>query len=343
MANPCDLQTIGKALCVVSSVLILCSCDGKQKQEVAQKTEDFLSKFDPKLKTVRDSLIAEIAAVNENIKTVENLKRGFNQGSAKEIAQTKIDQLKNQKNELTARLSRVDEEAQKGVMLRELNQIDGGGTVSLTSRELIEEAERTLAESRKMTRTLESEFGGSVRQSNTKTLPMAPQTVPQPSTSDAVPKSTQFTEQLYRVCNIAPGSYLSIRSRPQLNGDIVARIPVTATGIEVVGEAVNADTVQWAPIHYGRLSGFVNSNNLMLAESPVSAQISPGKPSDSIQKAITLYPDLQVKDSPMNREFLRNYNSRKAAGDKTLLKQDWPLIIAKEAAALIERQKSRQF
>lgn len=337
MANPCDLQTIGKAICVVSSVLILCSCDGKQKQEVAQKTEDFLSKFDPKLKTVRDGLIAEIASVDENISKVKKLKRGFNQESAKEIAQQKINRLQEQKNELTAHLSRIDAEAEKGVMLREMNQIDGGGTVSSTNRELLEESEKTLAESRKMTQTLENEFGGSVSQSNTSHISQAQQTALRPSPPSVSQNSTQFTVQLYRVCNIAPGSYLSIRSRPQLNGDIVARIPVTATGIEVVGEAVNADTVQWAPIRYGRLTGFANSNNLMLAESPVVAQISPGKPSDSIQKAIALYPELQMKDSPMNREFLKIYNGRKAAGDKTLLKQDWPLIIAKEAAAAIAR------
>ncbi len=117
----------------------------------------------------------------------------------------------------------------------------------------------------------------------------------------------------------------------------MARIPITATGIEVVGESVNTETVLWVPIRYGRLTGFANSNNFMLAESPVTAQISPGKPSDSIHKAIALYPDLQVKDSPINREFLRNYNSRKASGDKTLLNQDWPLTIAKEAAAAIAR------
>ncbi|MEI6398963.1 MAG: hypothetical protein WCO71_09350, partial [Pseudomonadota bacterium] len=254
----------------------------------------------------------------------------------------KINRLQEQKNELTAHVSRIDAETEKGVMLREMNQIDGGGTARTTNRELLEESEKALVESRKMTKTLESEFGGSVSQSSTNHISQAQQppqqTALRTSPPDVSQSSTPFTVQLYRVCNVAPGSHLRIRNKPQLDGEVVARIPVTATGIEVVGEVLNADAIQWAPIRYGRLSGFVNSKNLMLAKSPVAAQVNPGQPTDSIQKAIALYPELQVKDSPINREFLEIYNSRKAAGDKTLVTEDWPLIIAKEAGASLARK-----
>ena len=270
MANPCNLQTIGKALCVMSIALILCSCDdGKQKQEVAQKKEDFLSKFDPKLKIVRDSLIAEITSVDGDISKVKKLKRGFNQESAKEFAQQKINRLQEQKNELTAHVSRIDAETEKGVMLREMNQIDGGGTTRSTNRKLLEESEKALAESRKMTKTLESEFGGSVSQSSTTTTDASATPPAEPiepigeksSPLDLVDKNS--INNSFVVRGLTANDVLNVRTGSSARHPVVAKLPNGARGIHLMGESVQNGETLWVLVRIGSVTGWVNRQFLV--------------------------------------------------------------------------------
>lgn len=145
------------ALCCLA---LFSGCDSGNKKEMRRKKEDFLSSYDPKLKTVRDQLIAEARTLEEKTERLQKTKRGFSVEEVKNLAQAKIDELKRQRDELLRRVASVEEVAERGVLLREMNSIHGGGTALRSSREILEEAEASLKAARQTTQFLEEQLGG---------------------------------------------------------------------------------------------------------------------------------------------------------------------------------------
>jgi hypothetical protein len=50
-------------------------------------------------------------------------------------------------------------------------------------------------------------------------------------------------------------------------------------------------------------------------------------------EAVRLYPSLAQKDSPLNRSFLALYERTRTQDPNVLLRADWPLVLAEEAAS----------
>lgn len=115
--NPC-----GMVILIAMSVLIT-GCDVRDRKEVKQKKDAFLEQFDPKLKSIRDQLLAEILKLDEGIQKLESIRRGFTQHAAKRMAEDKINYLGQERLKLANRLAQIEAEAEKGVLFREMNKI----------------------------------------------------------------------------------------------------------------------------------------------------------------------------------------------------------------------------
>jgi hypothetical protein len=66
-------------------------------------------------------------------------------------------------------------------------------------------------------------------------------------------------------------------------------------------------------------------------EFPASATPHPAK--EAIAEAVRRYPALSQKDSALNRKFVALFGAAKAKEPDTLIKPDWPLVIAARADA----------
>ena len=66
------------------------------------------------------------------------------------------------------------------------------------------------------------------------------------------------------------------------------------------------------------------------AATPSAAPtLNPAK--ESMAETIRLYPAIALKDSPMNKEFVRLYNEAKQTDAELLKQSDWPMTLAKKA------------
>ena len=123
----CLLKAVGDAFLVtiiVGIFLLLVSC-GPDKNVVAAKGA-FLEST-PQLKLVYERMIVEQHAYEDNVSNLKKLKRSFNQPSAKSAVQSKIDDLNSKLSALNSQIDKIEEEVEKGVALRQFNQMDGGG------------------------------------------------------------------------------------------------------------------------------------------------------------------------------------------------------------------------
>jgi hypothetical protein len=73
-------------------------------------------------------------------------------------------------------------------------------------------------------------------------------------------------EKQYAVFNVAAGDALNLRSQPGRKGASIALISADATGIWVLGRAVQAEGSRWVRVRYKGKSGWVNQAYLRLAD-----------------------------------------------------------------------------
>ena len=66
------------------------------------------------------------------------------------------------------------------------------------------------------------------------------------------------------------------------------------------------------------------------AANPATAP-SPNPAKESMAEAIRLYPAIALKDSPLNKEFVRLHNEAKHTDPEFLVQSDWPMTLAKRA------------
>lgn len=66
----------------------------------------------------------------------------------------------------------------------------------------------------------------------------------------------------YAVFNVRADDILNVRSKPGRRAGIVGAIPHDASGVKVTGAGVKSGRERWAPITYGKITGWVNQNYL---------------------------------------------------------------------------------
>lgn len=127
--------------------------------------QSYLVKYNPSLKSLRDKLEAEQQACSVEIIKLENIKLGFKQEGSKKIVQEKIDEFHEIRKKLMEQYSHVDEEAEKGLAMVKINQIDGGGLVQRDISQLLNESKPILELSQSARQRMASEMGqASVKQ-----------------------------------------------------------------------------------------------------------------------------------------------------------------------------------
>jgi hypothetical protein len=142
-------------LCIVSSILE----DSAAEKDVRAKKDEFLGKYNPALKTVRQQLLTEVKNCDETIEKLQRMQRGFQQQSAKDYVQPQIDACLRQKQSLDAELARVETEVEKGVALKEFNSGDAGGQLDKDLSALINKAQASIHGAREMNSNLAQSFG----------------------------------------------------------------------------------------------------------------------------------------------------------------------------------------
>ncbi len=64
-------------------------------------------------------------------------------------------------------------------------------------------------------------------------------------------------------------------------------------------------------------------------------KLAPGTPNpamESVKQAKATYPALGIANSPLNQRFVALYNSKKQDDPDFLVKEDWPMLLAQQAA-----------
>jgi hypothetical protein len=141
----------------IASLLSLLGC-GKDKVLVVAK-ESFLQETSPQLKVMRERLLGELSSCEDGIKELKKLVKGFNQQTAIAAVEAKIKSLELRSDALKKQLNRIDEEVERGVALRRINQIDGGGVVNQDLSGVMKDCESALGDAKKARTQLETELG----------------------------------------------------------------------------------------------------------------------------------------------------------------------------------------
>lgn len=311
------------------------------KGRSAQK-EKFLTEFNPQLKLVREELSSEISTLDANISRLKRLRFGFKQSESKQFLTDKIDSVDAQRQKLREHLGRIEAEVEKGLALREINKLEGGGKVSEETAQLLGSATKSLREAREVTNLIESEMGGSKSASR---LQMDDSSDPPKERKTLRGKIRQtvesITQQAYtdsplrlRVVMVKPGDFLALREAPDLGSRVVSRIPPNASGIRQRGAPVDNDGT-WLPIEFGGVSGFSSAYYLQLAQDNERLPPAARSEAENIEIATRRYPDLKVKDSPLNSEFVSRYNRYRNERPEFFDSADWPIKLAEEAKSAI--------
>lgn len=328
------------ATCAIVAALLLGAC--KEKAERAAQKEKFLTEFNPQLKLVREQLLSEMATMDANITALKKLRSGFSEKDSKQFVTEKINHADAQRQKLKEQLGRLEAEVEKGLALRELNKLDGGGKVSEGTAQLLANANKSLREAREVTNLIESEMG--VSKGASRPQPDDAQSEPEkPKTFRGKLRQTveSITQQAYtdspiklRVMKVKPGDFLALRAAPDLSSRMLSKIPANASGIRQRGTPVeNAGT--WLPVEFGGVSGFVNAYYVQSAQGTDRTPSAGRSDAENVEIASRRFPELKVKDSPMNREFVSRHNRYRNERPEFFDSADWPITLAEEVKRAI--------
>lgn len=331
---------------------VLTGCDAKDRRAVEERKVEYLAKHDPGLKALRERLRSQIQELDGNRDKLAELKRGFTQNSAKELTQTKMDTVTAQRDELVRRLAQIDEQVEKAMLAAAVGG-DATPSVGVGARaELVRTTEAGLSAARASSLSLDSQMGGG-RSSGGSSAGILLHNGVLRSSGDAPERRlvsadvpVRFAEpavsvlkfpapmkERYRVCNVAAGDFLVVRDQAGVSSSALARIPRTASGLEVVGGPVANGETQWVLIQFGRLEGFVNAEFLTLCDSPVPWQTSPGPVASATLRAFGDYPQLRVRGSELNVRLIAGYQRWKVRQPSRFGDPSWPLALAREVVA----------
>jgi TonB family protein len=318
----------------------------RERKKMEEEKQDYLLRYNPQLKNLRDKLAEESRACQNVINSLESMMLGFQREASKKMVQEKVNELKKIRDQLVAHFDHADEEAEKGVALLKFNQIDGGGLAAQDISQLLRDSQPILKLSQSARRAVASAMGQAsnpaVNQHDyAESLPMndqsaagatgsstghavAPTTfygIPLPSAgatgpstgsavatdsnsnpSDntanqqvdsaqakkALPKDSQSADPgasfddkvamavpVYKTFRVGklPDGFLNVRSSPSLKSRVLAKIMRSANGIIQTGEIIHdgKDNIDWMPISYAGVRGFVSAGFLIPNEDLSSA------------------------------------------------------------------------
>jgi len=95
------------------------------------------------------------------------------------------------------------------------------------------------------------------------------------------------------------------------------------------------------PPALGNMKAFLTYTLALLFLSPLSVFGAP-EPTDAQKEAITEFPDLAKAGTPLNSKFIELYQQAKRTNSPVLSKLNWPLLLAREAAASFSNLKLSQ-
>jgi len=335
-----QFPTLLLATCAIVAALLLGAC--KEKAERAAQKEKFLTEFNPQLKLVREQLLSEITTIDTNITALKKLRSGFSEKDSKQFVTEKIDHANAQRQKLKEQLGRLEVEVEKGIALRELNKLDGGGKVSEGTDQLLADANKSLKESREVTDLIESQMGNS-KGANRLPSDHAKPVHEERKAIRSKPQQTveSITQQAYtgspiklRVTRVKPGDFLAVREAPDLSSRMLSKIPANASGIRQRGAPVeNAGT--WLPVEFGGVSGFVNAYYVQAAQGADRTPAAGRSEAENVEIATQRFPELRVKDSAMNQEFVSRHNRYRNERPEYFDSADWPITLAEEVKRAI--------
>lgn len=158
---------------VVGLVLTLSACKESVSLNKNHPINTFLEQNQPLLKSLRDSAAYQVLELDNNINDLKKLSRSFNDVDSKNMVYQKLDMLEFQRNRLFDQIKRIDAEAEKGIALHKINQIDGGGTASVSYSELINETQRRIATAKQINTNTNREYKTGVQISDDNNPPKA--------------------------------------------------------------------------------------------------------------------------------------------------------------------------
>lgn len=118
-----------------------------QKRGMEQRAQ-YLREYHSQLKVVREELVEQMELNRRNRDRLSELLTLLVQDDAKVIVNDKLRILGSQEGVLKEQIRRIDNEAEKGLVVRAIHKLDGGGVVPDTLKELTIESSRLVASTR---------------------------------------------------------------------------------------------------------------------------------------------------------------------------------------------------
>jgi hypothetical protein len=98
------------------------------KKTITDYHTEYLQKNQPQLAIIYDTINFQINQCNKNLDYVNGLKRVLKEESSLQLLQSKQTQIIQQKEKLTSLFSKLNKEIERGMIFKEFNSIDQGGT-----------------------------------------------------------------------------------------------------------------------------------------------------------------------------------------------------------------------
>jgi hypothetical protein len=129
---------------------------------------------------------------------------------------------------------------------------------------------------------------------------------------------------------LALPDHLEKRKRPAFTGRF-EKPPRKSLAVPLILLAVTGLIAGgWCLYYFGGKSGW---------KTPSPAEISPQQ---ATQQALKAYPELAIKDSALNREFVTRYNRYQATNKDYFNDPDWPTKLAAESQAALQSPPPRR-
>lgn len=110
------------------------------KNTITNHHTEYLQHYQPQLAVIYDTINFQINQCNKNLDYVSGLKRILKEESSLQLLQSKQAQILQQKEKLTSLFSKLNKEIERGMIFKEFNSIDQGGTRQEHLQEIMKES-----------------------------------------------------------------------------------------------------------------------------------------------------------------------------------------------------------
>lgn len=116
-----------KHLLLLALIMGLVACDRTGPLDAKDPKAIYLESNLPHLKVVRDQLAFEYVTCKHNIERLRVIAGSFNHEASRYRIRVKVESMEALKDQLKEHLDKIDAEAEQGIALKEINNVDGGG------------------------------------------------------------------------------------------------------------------------------------------------------------------------------------------------------------------------